>query len=63
MDMELTGKMDQIARSIVSANENCPTLADPDKEIIRYLNATGKRPIIKKLTRIASNIRTASNLR
>ena len=63
MDMELTGRMDQIARSIVSDNENCPTLADPDKEIIRFLNATGKPPIIKRLTRIAGNIRTASNLR
>ena len=62
MDMELTGRMDQVARSIMSANEKCPTLGDSDKEIIRYLKATEKPFIIKKLTRMAGNIRTASNL-
>lgn len=63
LDLALTGKMDQIARSIVSGNENCPTLGDTDKEIIRYLKAAERPPIIRKLTQIAGNIRAVSNLR
>ncbi len=61
MDMALTARMDQIAESIVSDNQNCPTLGDPDKEIIRYLNSSERPKIIKKLTQIAGNLRAASN--
>jgi len=63
MDMALTEKMDQIARSIATGNEDCPTLGDSDKEIIRYLKTSEKPPIIRKLTQMAGNIRTVSNLR
>ncbi len=37
MDTKLSASMDQVAESVLTGYESCPTLEDDDKTILRYL--------------------------
>ncbi|MCH6580931.1 MAG: hypothetical protein IH802_11305 [Nitrospinae bacterium] len=56
MDIALSERMDLVAKGILSDNTICPTLADNDKTIIRYLSKFKKPQLLDRLTnKVASN--------
>ncbi len=55
MDIALSERMDLVAKSILSDNTICPTLADNDKTIIRFLSKFKKPQLLDRLTKVASN--------
>ena len=55
MDIALSDRMDLIAKSILSDNAICPTLADSDKTIISFLNKFKKPQLLDRLTKKAAS--------
>ncbi len=53
-DMGLTARMDGVAESILTDNAKSPTLANSDKEILKYLTRLGSGGLSTPLIRIAS---------
>ncbi len=55
-DNGLKNRMDLAAKNIISNYEDCPTLADDDAKIIRYLQKSDKAGFTSRLSRIAGII-------
>jgi len=55
MDIALSDRMDLVAKSILSDNAICPTLADSDKDIIKFLNKYKKPQLLDRLTKKAAS--------
>ena len=55
-DNRLKNRMDLAAKSIKTNYQDCPTLADDDAKIIRYLQKSDKAGLTSRLSRIAGII-------
>lgn len=53
-DRGLTAHMDQVAAGILSRNQACPTLANPNDDIIQYLKLNEKSGLAARISRIAN---------
>ncbi len=54
-DRSLTNRIASVAENIITKNVNCPTLASSNRDIISYLQKSGKPGFPNKIRKIASN--------
>ena len=55
-DRNLSGKMDLIARNVITENRECPTLANDNREILHYLEKNGQTGAAGKLGNTAKKL-------
>jgi cellulose biosynthesis protein BcsQ len=53
-DRTLSAHLDQLAEGLLSNNASCPTLAEPNSEIVQFLQSATKAGFAEKLSRIAT---------